>query len=52
MTTLESRWSALLLGAAFAALAGCASESIQAPVSDIRPPLAPTPTAEWPGMTH
>jgi lipoprotein NlpD len=46
MTTLESRCSALLLGAALAALGGCASESVQAPVSDIRPPPAPRPAAE------
>ncbi len=46
MTTLESRCSALLLGAALAALGGCASEPVQAPVSDIRPPPAPRPAAE------
>ncbi len=38
MSTLELRCRALLLGAALVALAGCASESVQAPVSDIRPP--------------
>jgi lipoprotein NlpD len=45
MTTLESRCNALLLGAALAALGGCASEPLQAPVSDIRPaaPRAPEP---------
>jgi lipoprotein NlpD len=48
MTTLESRCSALLLGAALAALGGCASEPLQAPVSDIRPPLAPKPAPEAP----
>lgn len=48
MTTFESRCSALLLGAALAALAGCASESVQAPVSDIRPPPAPAPAPEVP----
>jgi lipoprotein NlpD len=46
MTTFESRCSALLLGAALAALAGCASESVQAPVTDFRPPAAPTPVPE------
>jgi lipoprotein NlpD len=46
MTTLESRLSALLLGAALAALAGCASEPVSAPVTDIRPPAAPRPAAE------
>jgi len=46
MTTLESRCRALLLGAALAALAGCASESVQAPVSDFRPPAAPLPAPE------
>jgi lipoprotein NlpD len=45
MTTLESRCSALLLGAALAALGGCASEPMQAPVSDIRP-AAPRPALE------
>jgi lipoprotein NlpD len=50
MTTLESRCSALALGAALAALAGCASESVQAPVTDIRPPpvLRPVPEAPPP----
>jgi lipoprotein NlpD len=48
MTTLESRCSALLLGAALAALGGCASESVQAPVSDIRPPPARRPAAQAP----
>lgn len=48
MTTLESRCSALLLGAALAALAGCASEPVQAPVSDFRPPAAPKPAPEAP----
>jgi lipoprotein NlpD len=46
MTTLESRCSALLLGAALAALGGCASEPVQAPVSDFRPPAAPKPAPE------
>ena len=46
MTTLALRWSALLLSAALAALAGCASESVQAPVSDIRPPPALKPAPE------
>jgi lipoprotein NlpD len=48
MTTLESRCRALLLGAALAALAGCASESVQAPVTDIRPPPAARPVPEPP----
>ena len=48
MTNFESRCSVLLLGAALAALAGCASESVQAPVSDIRPPVAPRPVADVP----
>jgi lipoprotein NlpD len=48
MTTLESRCGALLLGAALAALGGCASEPVQAPVSDIRPPPAPRPAPEAP----
>jgi len=45
MTIFVSRCSALLLAAVLAALAGCASESVQAPVSDIRPPpvLKPAP---------
>lgn len=46
MTTLESRCSALLLGAALAALAGCASESVQAPVFELRPPPALQPAPE------
>lgn len=43
MMTFASRSSALLLAGALAALAGCASESVQAPVSDIRRPAAPPP---------
>ena len=46
MTTLASRCSALLLGAALAALGGCASEPVQAPVADIRPPPALKPAPE------
>lgn len=51
MTTLSSRSSALLLGTALAALAGCASESVQAPVSDIRPPPAVQPLPAVPPPT-
>jgi lipoprotein NlpD len=40
MTTFELRIGALLLAAALAALAGCGSEPVQAPVSDLRPPAA------------
>lgn len=44
MMAFESRGGAALsLVAALTVLAGCASEPVQAPVSDIRPPLAPTP---------
>ena len=43
MTAFESRGSAALLVAALTILAGCASEPVQAPVSDIRPPPAPAP---------
>ncbi|MDH3318498.1 MAG: peptidoglycan DD-metalloendopeptidase family protein [Betaproteobacteria bacterium] len=50
MTTFELRCGALLLGAALVALAGCASESVQAPVSDIRPPAAPEPAPEAPPL--
>lgn len=46
MTTLASRCGALVLGAALAALGGCASEPVQAPVTDIRPPPALKPVAE------
>jgi len=46
MTIRESRMSALLAGAALAALAGCASEPVQAPVTDIRPPAASRPAAD------
>jgi len=46
MTTLASRCSVLLLGAALAALGGCASEPVQAPVADIRPPPALKPAPE------
>lgn len=50
MTTFESRCSASLLAAALAALGGCASEPVQAPVTDIRPPpaLKPAPEPEPP----
>jgi lipoprotein NlpD len=41
MTAFESRGGAALLAAALTVLAGCASEPVQAPVSDIRPPPAP-----------
>lgn len=44
MMAFESRGgAALLLVAALTVLAGCASEPVQAPVSDIRPPRASTP---------
>jgi lipoprotein NlpD len=46
MTSFASRRKALLLSAALAALAGCASESVQAPVSDMRPPAAAKPAPE------
>ncbi|HSG76383.1 MAG TPA: peptidoglycan DD-metalloendopeptidase family protein [Burkholderiales bacterium] len=50
MTTFASRCSASLLAAALAALGGCASEPVQAPVTDIRPPpaLKPAPEPEPP----
>jgi lipoprotein NlpD len=44
MMAFESRGGAALsLVTALVVLAGCASEPVQAPVSDIRPPLAATP---------
>ncbi len=48
MITFASRCSALVLGAALAALGGCASEPVQAPVVDIRPAPAPKPAPEPP----
>ena len=45
MTAFDKRFGAALLAAALSALAGCASEPVQAPVSDIRPPTAPQPIA-------
>lgn len=46
MTTFASRRSASLLAVALAALSGCASEPVQAPVTDIRPPPALKPAPE------
>jgi lipoprotein NlpD len=46
MTNIASRRRGLLLAAALTALAGCASESMQAPVSDIRPLAAPKPAPD------
>jgi len=46
MTTLASRCSVPLLGAALAVLGGCASEPVQAPVTDIRPPPALKPVPD------
>lgn len=46
MTPFASRCSASLLAAALAALGGCASEPVQAPVTDIRPPPALKPAPE------
>lgn len=45
MTAFDKRCGAALLAAALSALAGCASESVQAPVDDIRPPPAAQPVA-------
>jgi lipoprotein NlpD len=45
MTAFDKRCGAALLAAALSALAGCASEPVQAPVADIRPPPAPQPVA-------
>jgi len=43
MTNRRAHWRAWLLVVSASALAGCGSEPVQAPVSDIRPP--PTPAA-------
>lgn len=48
MTTFASRTSALVLGTALAALGGCASEPVQAPVVDIRPAPSPRVAPEPP----
>lgn len=43
MKNRPARTRALLLALAISALAGCASESVQAPVTDSRPPPSPPP---------
>jgi lipoprotein NlpD len=56
MTSIELRGAARLLAASIAVLAGCGSEPVQAPVSDLRPPAvrtpAPTPPAAAPAVVN
>jgi lipoprotein NlpD len=45
MMSLDKRYGAAILAAAISVLAGCASEPVQAPVADIRPPPPPPAAA-------
>ncbi len=48
MNNRQARTRGLLLALTMSVLAGCASEPVQAPVTDIRPPPAPPPAAAVP----